>query len=86
MFNLIERFINRMTLEDVNNFALKNGITLNSDELSFTYNFIKKNYKEMLLNPNLFDINKYQNFYSKENFSKIAKVYQEYFNKYSLYL
>ena len=86
MHSIIERFINRMTKEDVNNFAVSKGINLSEDELNFTYNFVKINYKEMLNNPKLFDINRYQNNYSKENFSKIAKVYQEYFNKYSYYL
>ena len=86
MHSIIERYLNRMTKEDINNFAVSKGINLSEDELSFTYNFVKRNYKEMLNNPKLFDINRYKNNFSKENFEKISKVYQEYFNKYSYYL
>lgn len=86
MYNLIERYISRMTKDDINNFALNKNINLSESELNFTYDFVKKNYKEMLGNPRMFDINRYQNNYSKENFDKIAKVYAEYFNKYSSYL
>ena len=86
MHSIIERFIMRMSKDDINNFAISKNINLSDSELEFTYNFLKKNYKEMLSNPKLFDINRYQNNYTKENFNKIAKVYQEYFNKYANYL
>ncbi|MBQ7031156.1 MAG: hypothetical protein IJN13_02135 [Bacilli bacterium] len=86
MFNFIERYINNMTKDDVNKFALSKNIELSENELTFTYEFIKKNYKNILGNPKLFDIERYKNNYSKENFSKITKVYQEYFQRYSNYL
>ncbi len=86
MKNIIERFIIRMTKEDINNFALSKDIHLSDTELDFTYNFIKKNYINIMDNPKLFDIDRYKNNYTKENFSKIAKVYQEYFNRYTYYL
>ena len=86
MFNIIERFINNMTKDDVNNFAISKNIHLSESELDYTYNFIKKNYKSMLQNPKLFNIERYRNNYSEENFTKISKVYQEYFQKYANYL
>ncbi len=86
MFNIIERFINKMTKDDVNNFAISKNIYLSDSELDYTYNFIKKNYKTMLQNPKLFDINRYRSIYTSENFAKISKVYQEYFQKYANYL
>ncbi len=86
MFNIIERYLNKMTKEDVNNFALSKNITLSDQELEFTYSFIKKNYQNMLKNPKLFDLKRYESHYTKENFSKITKVYQEYSQKYANYL
>ena len=74
MFNLIEKYIMKLTKDDINNFALKKNITLSEDELDFTYSFIKKNYQEMLKNPHLFDIDRYQNKYHGDNFNKIKKV------------
>ena len=75
MFNIIERYIIKMTKEDINNFALSKDIHLSADELNYTYDFIKKNYKTMLTSPKLFNINRYKNNYSEENFSKIYLKY-----------
>lgn len=38
---LIEEYVNRMKKEDVNNFALKQGIILDKEELDIIYNYIK---------------------------------------------
>ena len=86
MFNIIERYIKMMSKEDVNKFALKKNINLNEQELDFTYNFIKKNYKDYFNNPKVFDLERYRNIYTEENFSKITKVYKEYTQKYNNYL
>ena len=37
MFNIIERYIIKMTKEDINNFALSKDIHLSADELNYTY-------------------------------------------------
>lgn len=47
-FYLIEEYVNRMQKEDVNKFALKQGIILNEEELNIIYTYIKKNYKTIL--------------------------------------
>ncbi len=86
MYNIIERYIKKMTKEDINNFALNKNIILSNEELDFTYDFVKKNYQSFFANPKVFNINRYQDHYSKENFSKITKVYQEYSQKYANYL
>ena len=76
----------RLTVQDVNNFALSKNCELSPEELNFTFLFIKKNWQEILKNPSLFDINHYQSHYSPENFAKIKQVYNEYFNRFSQYL
>ncbi len=86
MFVLIERYINNLTINDVNNLAITKGIALSPDELEFTYNFVKKNWQSILANHGLFDIDKYKNYYSEENFSKIKQLVKEYTIKYSNYL
>ena len=86
MFTIIERYINNMSKDDVNNFAISKNIYLSESELDYTYDFIKKNYKSMLQNPKLFNINRYRSNFSEENFNKINKVFQEYFQKYANYL
>ena len=86
MFNIIERYINKMTKEDINNFAKSKNINLSIQELDFTYDFVKKNYKNFFQNPKVFNIDRYKDHYTEENFSKITKVYQEYMQKYANYL
>ena len=86
MFNIVERYISKLSKEDINNFAKSKNITLNEEELDFTYSFIKKNYKDFLKNPNLFNIDLYKNKYQSDNFNKIKKVFVEYFSKYQKFL
>lgn len=86
MYNLVEKYIKNMTMEDVRNFALKKNANLSENELAFTYNFIKNNYQNILKNPKLLDLERYKNNYSKDNYEKILKTFQEYSQKYSRYL
>lgn len=86
MFVLIERYINNMSIHDLNNLAISKGIGLSKDELEFSYNYIKKNWKNVLSNYNLFDIDKYKDKFSEDNFIKIKKLIREYTIKYGNYL
>ena len=63
MFGMIDNFMKGITKEDVNKFAKSKNVFLDNDELTFTYDFVKKNYKEMLKNPSLFKIYRYKNKY-----------------------
>ena len=78
MLNIIEPYINNITKNDINSFALKNNINLNNNELEFIYNFIKTRYKEVLNNPNNFSLTKYKNNFSNENFVKINGLINRY--------
>lgn len=86
MYILIERYINNLTIHDLNNLALTKGISLNNEELDFSYNFIKKNWKTILASHGIFDIDKYKDNYTEENFLKIKKLIKEYTIKYANYL
>lgn len=49
---LITEYVNRMTKEDINKYALKQGIILDNEELDLIYTYIKSNYKTILFgNP-----------------------------------
>ena len=78
MLNLIEPYINNITKNDINSFALKNNINLSNNELEFIYNFIKNRYNEVLNNPNNFSLTKYKNNFSNENFVKINGLINRY--------
>lgn len=86
MFNLVERFMNNLSREQVNDFALKKAAHFNEEELNFTYDFIKKNWRSVISNPNLLNLDRYQNIYTPENFGKIKQVFNEYSQKYQKFL
>ncbi len=78
MFNIIGAYINKLTKDDVNKFAISKGANLSNEELEFTYSFIRKNWKDILKNPSIFDIERYSKYYSKDNFIKVKQVFNEY--------
>ena len=78
MINMVEPYINNLTKNDINNFALNNNIKLNNNELDFIYNFIKTRYKDILNNPNNFNLVKYKSNFSNENFIKINAIVNRY--------
>ncbi len=86
MFGIIDNYMKNITKEDVNKFAKSKNVFLDEEELTFTYEFIKRNYKEIIKNPSLFKIERYKNKYKGNNFEKIKKVYIEYFSKYQRFL
>ncbi|MBE6155521.1 MAG: hypothetical protein E7164_02045 [Firmicutes bacterium] len=86
MFNIVDRYMKNLSINDVDTFAKKKSVNLSNEELEFTYTFIKKNYKEILQNPKLFNIDRYKSKYSPENFDKVKKVFTEYFSKYQRFL
>lgn len=86
MFILIERYINNMSIHDLNNLAISRGIGLSNSELEFSYSFIKKNWKNILSNKGMFDIDKYKGNFSEDNFIKIKSLYKEMLLKYGSYL
>ncbi|MCI8394425.1 MAG: hypothetical protein HFH86_02970 [Bacilli bacterium] len=86
MFNIIERYMSILKREDVNQFAIKNNVYLSEEELNFTYEFVKKNWKIVLGNPNSFQFEKYKNHYTEENFLKMDRLIKEYRRKYQAFL
>lgn len=86
MFILIERYLDNLTVHDLNNLAISKGIYLSEEELNFSYEFVQKNWKTILSNHGIFDIEKYKDKYSQDNFIKIKKLIKEYTMKYSNYL
>lgn len=45
---LISEYVKRLKKEDINNFALKQGVTLDKDELDLIYNHVKNDYKTFI--------------------------------------
>lgn len=77
----ISKYINSITLNNINDFAKKEGIFLTNNEDKIIYNYIKKYWKVFLYdNPdNIF--NKLKCEVSNNTYNKIIEVYNKYKNK-----
>ena len=78
--NIVDIYMNNLRKEDIINFALKKDIRLSNEELDFTYDFIKKHYKEIMQDKYKYNFKDYENRFSKENAEKIKKLISEYIN------
>ena len=86
MYNLIKAYMGRMTIQDINNFALSKNIHLSPEELNFVYDFIGKNWEQVIRNPKLLNLERYRDRFSEENFNKIKKLFLEYSSRYSSFI
>ena len=86
MFNIsmekIKEEIKKLTKEDIVNFGKKYNVYLNKKELDFVYDLVKNNNQEILSNPKSFNLTKYKENFTRENYQKLSNLY----NKYSNYL
>ena len=80
MYNIIERYMAKITKDDVNNFAKSKNCNLSNEELDFTYTFIKKNWQDIIKNPAVFDIERYKHMYSETNYkTSISRIFSKIF-------
>ncbi len=86
MNSLIGQYVNKLTINNINDFALKNNINLNENELNILLNVAKNHYREVLNGNDLEVINYLKDNLSKDNYDKIISLYNEYKNKYQGYL
>ena len=86
MYNLIKAYMGKMTIQDVQNFAVSKNIFLSPEELQFVYDFIRKNWEQVIRNPQLLNLDRYKDKFSQENFVKIKKLFMEYSSRYSSFL
>lgn len=86
MYSLIKAYMGRMTIQDVNNFAISKNIYLSAEELNFVYDFISKNWEQVIRNPKLLNLDRYKERFSPENFEKIKKLFLEYSSRYSSFI
>ena len=86
MNNLVKGYVNNLTINNINDFGLKNNIKLEKKELNFLLELVKKDYQN-IIDGNITDIlvSLKENL-SNENYDKVVNLYNEYREKYSPYL
>lgn len=80
---LINEYVNRMNLEDVNKFALQNGINLKDDELKLIYTYIKNDWRTIVFGNPRSILDDLKNKLDQTAYSKIENLYTFFKNRYN---
>lgn len=75
---LLTEYINKLKKEDINNFALKQGIILEEEELEVIYNHIKKDYKTVIYGNARSILDQIKNEVKPLTYSKIENLYSQF--------
>ena len=86
MDSLIKQYVNKMTINNINDFAVKHNKNLCENELNLLLNIVKNNYQEILNGKDEIVKKKLKENLAEENYQKIIKLYNEYKEKYQGYL
>ena len=82
---LIQEYVNRLTKNDIERFSIKQGITLDKEELDIIYTYIKSNYKTIIYgNPKdiLLEI---KSMVSDLTYNKIENLYMRFKDKIDIF-
>jgi len=85
MKSLIKNYIDKLTVDNLKEFALKNDINLTDSELQYLLNLTKENFEDILVNEDKY-LNLIQNKINPQEFVKIKDLFLYYKNKYKGYL
>ena len=85
MINIIKKYINTITVDNIKEFSKKNGVYLNDKEI-YTVDYVLKNELDELIKNTDNILYKYENNFSVDNFIKIKNLIIEYKKRYKNYL
>ena len=71
---IIKKYIDKLSIQNINNFALNNNIVLTEKELEYMYNLIKNNWEQILSNDDSILL-KLNGNVDNESIKKIEKLY-----------
>lgn len=75
---LLTEYINKLKKEDINSFALKQGIILEEDELEVIYNHIKRDYKTVIYGNARSILDQIRSEVKPLTYSKIENLYSQF--------
>lgn len=80
---LISEYVNRLKIEDVNKFAIQNGINLDDEELRIIYNYIINDWHTIIFGNPRSILDDLKNKLDSNSYSKIESLYVSFKNRYS---
>ena len=85
MKSLIKNYVDKLTIDNLREFAIKNDINLNQNELEYLLNLVQNNFEDILINEDKY-LNLVQNNINTEAFVKVKELFLYYKNRYKGYL
>lgn len=85
MKSLIKNYVDKLTIDNLREFAIKNDINLNQNELEYLLNLVQNNFEDILINEDKY-LNLVQNNINSEAFIKVKELFLYYKNRYKGYL
>ncbi|HPF82774.1 MAG TPA: hypothetical protein PLV83_01195 [Bacilli bacterium] len=85
MYNIIKKYADRININDIDVFAKKNNIVLNSKELNIIYENLHNNL-DLILNDSDQVFNKIKKDIREDNYNKIYELFNKYKKRYKNYL
>ena len=85
MKGLIKNYVDKLTTQNLKEFAVKNDIELNTSELEYLLNLIKNNFEDILVNETKY-LDLVQKNINPTAFIKVKELYLYYKNRYKGYL
>lgn len=85
MKGLIKNYVDKLTIDNLKGFAVKNDINLNQNELEYLLNLVQNNFEDMLVNEDKY-LKLVENNINTEAFIKVKELYLYYKNRYKGYL
>ena len=83
---LIKNYISKLTLNDINTFAIKNGIELNEEELKIIEKYIRNDWRTIIYGNPRPILNEVKEKLNQIQYQKIENLYVEFKEKYKNYL
>lgn len=83
---LILNYVDKITKEDIINFGIKNGITLNSEQTEYIFYQVKNNWRTIIYGNPTDIFNELKTKFDANTYQKIKQLYFEFKNKYQSYL
>lgn len=78
---LLEQYVKRLKKEDIYNFALKEGVTLEEYELDIIFNHVKKDYKTVIYGNSRSVLEEIKTEVKPLTYSKIENLYERFKNR-----
>jgi len=85
MKGLIKNYVDKLTTQNLREFAVKNDIQLSISELEYLLNLVKNNFEDILVNEDKY-LDLVENNINHTAFIKVKELYLYYKNRYKGYL